>query len=140
MISFDDRIRSTSSFVRFALVGLIATLVDFLLFNTMLFGRYAPSTSHLMIAATFGFATATYVGYQLNSRFTFRAVRNTEALGRYFAIAIGGVLIHNGTLLLFREALTTESFIELNTAKAGALSISMLWNYFGYRYFVFTQS
>ena len=139
MITLDQRIRTAPSFVRFALVGFVATIVDFVLFNAALVGQYDPSTSHLMFAATSGFMVATYVSYQLNSRFTFRAERDNGVLSRYFVIAIGGILIHNGTLLALRAALSPETLIELNATKAGALSVSMLWNYIGYRQFAFRR-
>jgi putative flippase GtrA len=139
MVTLEQRIRTAPSFVRFALVGLIATVVDFTLFNAALAGQYEPTTYHLLLAATSGFTVATYVSYQLNARFTFRANRDNRALGRYFTIAVVGVLIHNGALLLLRSALDPETFIELNAVKAGALSASMLWNYVGYRQFAFRR-
>lgn len=137
MVTLDRRIRTAPSYVRFALVGFVATIVDFALFNAALAGQYDPSTYHLMLAATSGFTVATYTSYQLNSRFTFRATRDNGALGRYFAIAVAGVLIHNAALLALRSVLDPETFIELNATKAGALSVSMLWNYVGYRQFAF---
>ena len=137
LVALEQRIRYAPSFVRFGLVGVVATILDFTLFNAALAGEYEPSTSHLLFAATTGFSVATYTSYQLNARYTFRAARNNGALGRYYAIAIGGVLIHNLALLALRSALSPETFIELNVTKAGALSASMLWNYVGYRQFAF---
>ncbi len=139
MVTLDRRIRTAPSYVRFALVGMVATIVDFALFNAALAGQYNPGTAHLMIAATSGFTIATYTSYQLNSRFTFRAARDNGALSRYFAIAVAGVLIHNIALLALRSALSPDTFIELNVTKAGALSVSMLWNYVGYRQFAFRR-
>jgi putative flippase GtrA len=136
----DSRIRGAPSYVRFALVGIVATIVDFALFNVGLAGQYDPETYHLLTAATAGFTVATYVSYQLNARFTFRATRDNAALGRYFAIAVMGVLIHNGALLALRAATSPDTFIALNLTKAGALSVSMLWNYVGYRQFAFKRS
>ena len=137
LVSLEQRIRYAPSFVRFGIVGAIATVIDFAIFNAILAGEYNPSTPHLLFAATSGFAVATYTSYQLNSRYTFRATRTNGALGRYYAIAIGGVLIHNLTLLGLRAALSPETFIELNATKAGALSASLFWNYVGYRQFAF---
>ncbi len=137
LVSIEQRIRYAPSFIRFGIVGAIATLIDFTIFNAILAGEYDPTTQHLLLAATSGFAFATYASYQLNSRYTFRAERTNGALGRYFAIAIGGVLIHNATLLGLRSVLSPETFIELNVTKMGALSASLLWNYVGYRQFAF---
>lgn len=137
LVSLEQRIRYAPSFIRFGIVGAIATVIDFALFNIMLGGEYDPSTAHLLFAATSGFAVATYTSYQLNARFTFRAERTSGALGRYYAIAIGGVLIHNAALLGLRSVFGPETFIELNATKVGALSASLLWNYVGYRQFAF---
>ncbi len=137
LVSLEQRIRYAPSFIRFGIVGVIATVIDFTLFNAMLAGEYDPSTAHLLFAATSGFAVATYTSYQLNARFTFRAARTNGALGRYYAIAIGGVLIHNAALLGLRSVLDPETFIELNATKVGALGASLFWNYVGYRQFAF---
>ena len=137
LVALEQRIRYAPSFIRFGIVGAIATAIDFAIFNLLLGGEYEPGTAHLLFAATSGFAVATYTSYQLNARFTFRASRTSGALGRYFAIAIGGVVIHNITLLALRSALSPETFLELNATKAGALSASLVWNYVGYRQFAF---
>ena len=139
MVTLEQRIQYAPSYVRFALVGIIATIFDFGFFNLALAGQYEPSTYHLILAATSGFTIATYISYQLNARFTFRATRDNGALGRYFAIAVAGVLIHNAALLAVRSVLDPETFIQLNVTKAAALSVSMLWNYVGYRQFAFRR-
>jgi putative flippase GtrA len=131
------RLRDAPSFIRFAIVGGVATVVDFSIFNILLAGRGEPSTVHLLTAATIGFTVATYTSYQLNARFTFRASRSTAALGRYVGIAVGGLLIHNTTLLILRGQLDPDTVIELNAVKFVALGISMIWNYVGYRQIAF---
>ena len=134
---FGRRVRDAPSFLRFALVGGTATVVDFSIFNVVLAGRGEPSTTHLLAAATIGFVFATYTSYQLNSRFTFRATRSVAALGRYLGIALGGLLIHNATLLFLRGQLDPSTVIELNAVKFGALGASLIWNYLGYRHIAF---
>jgi putative flippase GtrA len=131
------RLRDAPSFFRFATVGGTATIIDFFFFNIVLAGRGDPSTAHLLAAATIGFTFATYASYQLNSRFTFHSARSHSALGRYAGIAIGGLLIHNATLLLLRGQLNPSTVIELNAVKFVALSVSMIWNYVGYRNIAF---
>jgi len=131
------RLRDTPSFIRFALVGGTATVVDFSIFNIILAGRGGPNTTHLLAAATLGFVFATYTSYQLNSRFTFCATRSPATLGRYVTIAVGGLLIHNTMLLFLRCLFDPSTVIELNIVKFGALGASMIWNYLGYRHIVF---
>ena len=133
----ERRLRHAPAFLRFAIVGGIATIVDFTFFNIVLGGRGDPSTTHLLAAATTGFTFATYTSYQFNSRFTFRAARSSGALSRYFSVAIVGLLIHNATLLMLRGWLDPGTVLELNAVKLGALGASMVWNYFGYRHVAF---
>jgi len=131
------RLLDAPSFFRFAIVGGIATAVDFAFFNAILAGRGEPDTYHLLTAATAGFTVATFTSYQFNSRFTFQATRSHAALGRYYGVAVGGLLIHNTTLLLLRGALDPSTVLALNAVKLGALSVSLVWNYVGYRYVAF---
>jgi putative flippase GtrA len=133
----ERRLCDTPSSIRFAIVGGTATVVDFAFFNVILGGRGDPTTVHLLVAATIGFSFATYASYQLNSRFTFHAARSHGTLGRYLGIALGGLLMHNATLLFLRGQVDPSTVIQLNTVKFGALVVSLIWNYFGYRHIAF---
>ncbi len=135
----DGAFRLAPSFVRFALVGALATAVDFAIFNSLLGGRSDPSTTHLLVAATIGFTVATQTSYRLNARFTFKARRSPAALGRYTAVTVGGLVLHNVTLLLLRQTLDPQTVVALNAIKLGALSTSTVWNYLGYRLVAFRR-
>jgi putative flippase GtrA len=85
--------------MRFGLVGVAATATDFTVFNLGLV-LAAPSARLSVIALnTLAFATATFVSYQLNTRFTFAAARGRQALLRYLLVALGGAIVYNGALL-----------------------------------------
>jgi putative flippase GtrA len=83
--------------MRFGLVGVAATATDFTVFNLGLL-LAAPSSRVAVIALnTLAFAMATFISYQLNTRFTFASARGRQALLRRRRLqrrAAGGALRH----------------------------------------------
>lgn len=118
--------------VRFGLVGFAATATDFTVFNLGIV-LAAPSDRALIIALnTLAFTVATFVSYQLNTRFTFAAARGRSALGRYVLVAIGGAAVYNGALLAALFFIPTSDTLLLNVAKTGAVVLSATWNFVGF--------
>ncbi|MDA1061517.1 MAG: GtrA family protein [Chloroflexi bacterium] len=125
--------------LRYAIVGVIKVPADFLVFNAVLIGAAAPSTGHLLLAATAGFTSGAAVTYVLNARYTFRAPAGFDSLGRYVAVSAGGLLLHNAALLVLAALIAPSGVLALNTVKVGALLASLAWNYIGYSRLVFAH-
>lgn len=118
--------------MRFGLVGVAATATDFTVFNLGLL-LAAPSSRLAVIALnTLAFATATFVSYQLNTRFTFAATRGRQALLRYLLVALGGAVVYNGALLAALFIIPARDTLLLNVAKTGAVVLSATWNFIGF--------
>ena len=117
-------------FIRFGLVGVINTAVDFCIF--VLF--YRGFGIDPLIANGIAFLVAVTNSYLMNHRWTFRRPGNTltfSAYVRFVALNTGGLLI--GTLAI----LLLEGVLPLEFAKLIAAGFTLLWNYTSSKLFVF---
>jgi putative flippase GtrA len=133
-----QRIREMGGlWVRFALVGLLKTVVDFATFNLVLVVLPGISLPVVLLANTAGFTVAVSVSFILNARFTFRAAPRAHGFSRYIVISLIGLALYNGSLAAVLAVWNPEDTLGLNVAKVGALGASMVWNFLGYRFLVF---
>lgn len=133
-----QRIREMGGlWARFALVGLLKTVVDFAMFNLVLFVLPGISLPVVLVANTAGFTVAVSVSFVLNARFTFRAAPRAHGFSRYVVISLIGLVLYNGSLAGVLAVWTADDTLALNVAKVGALGASMVWNFLGYRFLVF---
>ena len=119
--------------VRFGLVGVLNTGLDFFVFAMLFYGFAWP----LLIANSCGYLAGLTNSYLLNSRWTFgdRAGGRSPARPlRYAALNGIGLLLGNlvvGTLALFLPAWL---------AKLGAVAITFAWNYWSSDRLVFLRN
>lgn len=118
-----------SQFLRFALVGALGTILDF----TALNAAYLLLHLNLYIALTFGFTIGTLNNYFLNSSWTFKQPLSGKKMLQFALIGGTGLLINNGLVYLLVERLN----VYYNLAKALAVLLILLWNYFLNRRFTF---
>ncbi len=123
---------------RFGLVGVTASAVDFSVF-TVLLALLGASVSNAIIANTAGFTAAALVGYLLNSRYTFTAVRSRASFARYVIVALIGVGIYNTGFYLLLSQIGTGSVPMIYLAKVMAIAPSATWNFVGFSLFAFKK-
>jgi putative flippase GtrA len=142
---------------RFIAVGIINTVIDFGILNLLVF---AFGLSNL-VANTISVTTAMAISYMLNYHIVFRqksANHIKKALLFLAVTAFGLWVLQNGTIYIFVHWLTwpasvinslvdfvgldnlSKDFVLLNTAKVIGTVVSMLWNFFMYKKYVFTNS
>ena len=141
--------------LRFALVGATNTLVDFGIFNTLIFAAHLPVIAANLIS-TF---TAMCLSLVLNKYFVFQ---DKEPLsGKKFVLFIGITLVSiwviqssiiallNGVLSVPLHAAAqtlheftgfNEKFFADNIAKVFATFASLVWNYYFYKRLVFKKA
>lgn len=151
------RYQTTQEVARFGLVGVINTLVDYVLFIafTIVFGI---PLSRVWLAKYPSSAIAMIISYVLNRRFVFRsrqpAVR-AEAL-RFFSTTVVGIFVIQNLLTQFlasdfqwfgEQAFRvlgplglTESFTIKTVAFGLATIASLTWNFVTYKYWAFRQA
>lgn len=119
---------------RFALVGLLNTLVDFGLFNLLVLLLATPGGFALLACNAAAFLAANLCSYACNRSWTFASTSSAslKEYSAYFGISLVGLLLNTLALWLLTGG-AAESFLQLNLAKAGATAVSMVWNFCGYR-------
>jgi putative flippase GtrA len=134
-------------FLKFAVVGVSGTFVDF----GLLYLLHVGIGLHLVIANTISFTIAVINNFTWNRYWTYPDSRSkpiSTQLGQFFIVNIFGWGINTGILLLLEPPLTTLTGsiltglalssaprnlahkIGYNFAKAAATGVVMFWNFF----------
>ena len=129
--------------LRFAVVGLMNTLIDFGVLNGLLWLDGYSIGWQLFVYNALAFSAANGNSYLLNKWWTFGDSRPVSSgqVGLFFFLTLVGMTI-NSSIVFF---LTTSSWfpqtvaasIWVNLAKVVATLASMIWNYCSYRWWVF---
>lgn len=152
MKSFISDPNERTRFIRFSIVGIIGTVVDFGVFN--LLARILLLNP--IAASVFSFSIAVVNNYFLNRNWTYPDSRSKSfrrQLTEFSVISIIGLGIRTPVFILL-ENLLPELFASLslpphpvfdpvfighNTALAIAILIVLFWNYFVNRYWTFSD-
>lgn len=142
---------------RFIVVGIFNTLFDFAVLNLLVFAFDVNK----IIANTVSVTLAMIVSYMLNYHVVFRqkSANHTKKIILFFAITGFGMwILQNLVIYIFVHwfiqpgALVknifdfigldglTKDFAILNTAKVLGTVVTLLWNFFMYKRFVFTDT
>jgi putative flippase GtrA len=131
--------------VRFGVVGVLNTLIDFAVLNLLLVLFGVTTGWPLVLCNAVAFLAASLNSYWLNKKWTF-AQKGRATLRQYLvflALAGSGLLINSLVLYLLVTGLTRPSWLSpilwINVAKAAASGASLVWNYLAYRYVVFGE-
>lgn len=131
---------------RFGLVGSLNTLVDFGVFNLLLVGFQATSAPWLLTCNGVAFLAANFNSYLFNKRWTFqdRRVATSRQYLVFLFFSCGGLAVNSTVVYLVTSVGTGPDGITTlglaNFAKAGAVVMTMAWNFLWYRHLVFSPS
>lgn len=141
---------------RFVAVGIFNTLFDFAILNFLVFAFDVNK----IVANTISVTLAMMVSYMLNYHVVFRqkSADHIKKIILFFIITAFGLwVLQNSVIYVFVHWLTwpgtvvksvfdliglssiTKDFAILNTAKVLGTFVSLLWNFFMYKHFVFTD-
>jgi len=119
-------------FTKFGLVGILCTLIDFILFISLIFiFELSIISSHLS-----AFSVAVLISYFLNKNYTFDSSlikNNQKTITKYILLNTIGAVISTTALLLL------SSLIHILIAKLFAAALSLLWNYTSSYFFIFSS-
>lgn len=110
-------------FVRFALVGGLATAIQYVILILLVRGLEMAPT----LASSLGFVLSAGVNYLLNYRFTFRSRRpHGPAVVKFGLLAGAGLLINAAVMHLLVAA-----SVNYLLAQVGATGLVLFWNFIG---------
>ncbi|MFH1837908.1 MAG: GtrA family protein [Candidatus Kuenenbacteria bacterium] len=131
-------------FVKFAIVGVINTGLDFVFFNFLILITRIYKGEWLVFLNFISFSLVTINSYFLNKFWSFRG-NNKEKIKiqflRFFFISLVGCII-NTSIVYFVATFIPPFFgisqlLWVNVAKLLAISISLFWNFAGYKFLIF---
>lgn len=127
----------SNQLARVAVAGATSAAVDFTVFNLALVARDQPGTLAILIANTLAFACAMVVNFTLNARYSFGVRITRRSVVSYVGFTFVGLLFYNANLVWIRAVLQADDALMLNASKVAAMGLLVVWNYFGYKRFVF---
>ena len=147
---------AASRMVRFGLAGLANTAATFIVLNAGFYALHLPKLLSSIIATS----TAVGLSFILNRSFVFGSYTHTaRKLPKFIAVSAAGVLLvqntvfalciaglrtHETSLAALIAAISgirfSASFVGINLSNTIATLAVMVWNYNGYKSFVFKEA
>lgn len=112
-----------SRFVRFTVVGGIATAIQYAILVLLVRGFGMAPTA----ASSIGFALSAVANYLLNYRFTFRSNRPHAPAAAKFGLLAGAGLLINAGIMHWLVAARVEYLL----AQVCATAVVLVWNFIG---------
>lgn len=148
-------------FIKFGLVGALNTAVDFGVLNILIWISGIAAGIGFSIFKTISFLAAVINSYVLNKYWTFgdRSRGTVRQAGEFIAVSLIGLVINvgaaslivngvepidslinlAGSLLSLGGISMSEAQIWANIGTLSAIIISLVWNFFGYKFLVFKK-
>ncbi|ACU03686.1 GtrA family protein [Pedobacter heparinus] len=119
--------------IKFGLVGFVGLTVDF----SITYLCKEKLRIHKYIASSLGFTIATAANYRLNRYWTFASheAASMTQFGKYFMICLVGLTLSNILIYLLNDKLKWDFYV----AKASAIVIVSLWNFFANYLYTFNN-
>ena len=121
------------------------TGLDFLILNLLMWWTGIYSGGWIILLNMISFSVAVFNSYFWNKYWTFRDKDRIDVkeLSQYIIVTLIGVSINTGIVFLITTFVQPMFGLgpELwaNLAKVGATGFSLIWNFAGYKFFVFKQ-
>lgn len=133
-------------FVRFAIIGAVNTGIDFLILNLLIFATGIKEGNGLIPLNLISFSIAVINSYFLNKHWAFKDKTSGEGAKKFsafLAVSVVGALINTTVLRVVATNIdplfNLDQTLWVNVAKAFATGISLVWNFIGYKLFVFKK-
>jgi len=141
-----------NKFIKFSLVGVLGTVIDFVLFNLILYVlSYVLGWSllvqfglngNLLVANTISFGAGVLNNYTWNRLWTFKEARQAKKrrqLVKFAMVSLVGLLLNSLivlTLAAILDPIVSEP-LSYNLAKVFATGIVLFWNFGANRFWTF---
>ena len=132
-------------FAKFGAVGAFNTFVDWGILNTLIFITGIAGGTGFALFKGISFIVATLSAYFWNKYWTFQSKdkTNSSEITKFITVSVIGFFINVGlaSIIIYLFSSTTLVTPEqlANIAAATATAVSLFWNFFGYKLFVFKK-
>lgn len=133
-------------FAKFVVIGVVNTGVDFLVLNLEMILTGITMGPFMLVQNTISFSIATVNSYFLNKYWTFQDRSGKEKgkkFSQFLAVSIVGVAINSSIVFVITTYIPPmmgiSSVLWANLAKVAATGVSLVWNFVGYKFWVFKK-
>ncbi len=133
-------------FSKFVVIGFINTGVDFLVLNVEMFLTGISKGPYMLVQNAISFSIATVNSYFFNKYWTFQDTSRKDPgkkFSQFLAVSIMGVVINSSVVFIITTYVPPmfgiSSVLWANLAKAAATGVSLIWNFIGYKFWVFKK-
>lgn len=133
-----------AQFLRFAVVGVLNTGIDFALLNILSYLTNITDGARIIPLKGIAFLAANVNSYFINKRWTFKdstGGQGAKQFSVYLSVSIIGALINIGAVFLITTYIPAvfgmSDKLWLNAANLVATGLSLIWNFVGYKLIVF---
>jgi len=136
-------------FSKFVVIGLINTAIDFGVFNLLIWQTGISKGKWIILLNIIAFTIAVINSYFWNKYWTFRAKEADESgevakeFSQFIMVTLIGLAINSSIVFvvttLIQPFFGLSSELWANLAKAAATGFSLIWNFVGYKFFVFKK-
>lgn len=123
--------RLIEQIVKFGIVGVIATVLDFGMMNLLYYGLGLP----VVVANTGGFVVGVIFNYLASMRYVFshkEGMSRTREFVTFVVLSVIGLLISDGIVWLLAE----QVGLEANLSKVFATCVTMVYNFISRKVFL----
>ncbi len=145
-LSRERLLRVATQFSKFVLIGGINTVIDFAVLNIEIKLTGITSGSGLFVLNTISFFVAVINSYFMNKYWTFHDItrkREETKFAQFIAVSVVGSGINSsivaGITTFVAPMFGVSPVLWANIAKLLATGISLVWNFVGYKLFVFKK-
>lgn len=138
--------KSVLQFSKFFVVGILNTVIDFAILNFLMWITQTYEGGSVIIFNTISFSVAVINSYLLNKYWTFqdKAADNTPTqFAKFLTVSIIGWGLNTAILYsvttLINPIFGLNQALWANFAKAMATGVVLIWNFAGYKLFVFKK-
>ena len=132
-------------FSKFVVIGFINTALDFAILNLLMWWTGIYSGSWIILLNIASFSIAVFNSYFWNKYWTFKDKDKIEAkeFSQFVIVTLIGLAINSsiifGVTTLISPMFGLSPELWANLAKAAATGFSLIWNFAGYKFFVFKK-
>ncbi len=133
-----------SQILKFAVIGVINTGIDFAILNLLMYFTEIKSGNGLILLNAISFTAAVINSYLLNKRWAFNDHAQGDAAKKFsvfLAVSLIGLAINTAVVRIGSDYnfINIDQQLWNNVAKIAATGISLVWNFVGYKLFVFNK-